>query len=84
MQAIQVKYIGPSVSKGSRIKAWCDAGSITISYPHELSGQSVYRAAAEALADKLKWNTDHYGGLLGGCLPSGDYCFVLNNSSAKE
>ena len=84
MQAIQTKYIGPTNTRSSRIKAWCAAGSITISYPHELSGQSVYRAAAELLADKLNWNTGNYGAMLGGCLPDGSYCFVFNNAASKE
>ena len=84
MQAIQCKYFGPTNSKGSRIKATCAAGSVTIAYPHELSGQAVYRAAAEALADKLGWNTGNYGAMLGGCLPDGSYCFVFNNSTSKE
>ena len=84
MQAIQTKYIGPTNTRGSRIKAWCAAGSITISYPHELSGQACYRAAAELLANKLGWNTSHYGAMLGGCLPDGSYCFVFNNASSKE
>lgn len=85
MQAIQTKYIGPTDTKDSRIKAWCDAGSITIGYPHELSGQACHRAAAESLVQKLKWNTPHYGGLLGGALPNqAGYCFVLNNEQAKE
>ena len=84
MQAIQVKYLPSTNTKGSRIKAVCAAGSITISYPHELSGQAVYRAAAELLADKLNWNTGNYGAMLGGCLPDGSYCFVFNNTSSKE
>lgn len=85
MQAIQTKYIGPTNTRGSRIKAWCDAGSVTIGYPHELSGQAVYRAAAEALADKLGWNTPHYAKLLGGALPNnGGYCFVFNHPNSEE
>ena len=84
MQAIQVKYLPCTNAKGSRIKAFCAAGSVTISYPHELSGQAVYRLAAETLAIKLKWDTDNYGAVLGGCLPNGDYCFVFNNSASKE
>lgn len=84
MQAIQVKYLPCTNNKGSRIKAWCAAGSVTIGYPHELSGQAVYRAAAELLTDKLAWNTGDYGAMLGGCLPNGDYCFVFNNAASKE
>ena len=80
MQAIQTKYFGPSNVRGSRIKATCAAGSITIPYPYELSGQAVHRKAAEALAAKLGWN----GQLLGGCLPDGSYCFVFDNEWSKE
>jgi len=81
MQAIQTKYLSATNTKGSRIKATCAAGSITISYPSELSGQAVHRSAAEALALKLGW-TEHK--LLGGCLPNGDYCFIFDNAWAKE
>ena len=70
--------------KGSRIKAQCDEVSITIDYPHELSGQAVYRKAAEALVAKLGWTEAHYGDLLGCQLPSGDYVFVFNNDASKD
>lgn len=84
MQAIQTRYLSPTNSRGARIKATCAAGSITISYPYELSGQAVHRKAAEALVNKLGWNDPHYGGLLGGCLPNGDYCFVFNSALSQE
>ena len=84
MQAIQTKYLCPTNTRGARIKATCAAGSITIDYPHELSGQAVHRKAAEALVSKLGWDDPHYGGLLGGCLPNGDYCFVFNSTLSEE
>ncbi len=84
MQAIITKYLPCTNSKGSRIKAQCAAGSITIDYPHELSGQAVYRKAAEALVAKLGWSNANYGCLLGGQLPSGDYAFVFNNDASKD
>jgi len=80
MQAIRTKYIPATESKGSRIKASAYAGSLYIPYPHELSGQAVYRAAAEALAAKMGWS----GELLGGALDTGETVFVFNNSEAKE
>ena len=84
MQAIHVKYLPCTNTRGSRIKATCAAGSLAISYPYELSGQAVYRAAAEALAQKLGWTGHYYGDLHGGCLPDGTYCFVFNNTHAKD
>lgn len=84
MQAIQTRYLCPTNTRGSRIKASCAAGSITIGYPHELSGQAVHRKAAEALVAKLGWVDPHYGGLLGGGLPNGDYCFVFNAKLSEE
>lgn len=84
MQAIQTKYLCPTNSRGARIKATAAAGSITISYPYGLSGQACHRKAAEALVSKLGWTDPHYGGLLGGCLPNGDYCFVFNSKLSEE
>ena len=84
MQAIQTRYFGPTNSRGSRIKAWAAAGSITIAYPHELSGPACHRAAAEALALKCQWDTPFYGHLLGGQLANGDYAFVWNNVHSKD
>lgn len=82
MQVIQTKYIGPSDSRGSRIRAWCDFGSISIPYPHQLSGQAVYRAAADALVVKLGWQDA--GPLLGGALPcNAGYVFVFDNDDAR-
>lgn len=76
MKAIQTKYLGPTNTRGSRIKAWAEGGhSVTIPYPHELSGMEVHRAAAVALAERMKWPTD----LVGGGLPNGDYAFCFNN-----
>jgi hypothetical protein len=75
MKAIQTKYIGPTNFRGSRIKASDgDKNSITISYPHELSGEDVHRKAAEALRDKMGWT----GNLTGGGLKNG-YVFVFTD-----
>jgi len=63
MKAIICKYHGPTNTRGSRISASdSDHNRISISYPHELSGEDVYRAAAEALCKKMNWP----GKLIGG------------------
>lgn len=71
MQAILTKYISPTDTKSGRIKAWCDAGSITIPYPHEASGgiEGAHTVAAHALIKKLGWDSPHYGNPICGGLP---------------
>lgn len=66
MIAIHTKYIGPTNTRGSRIKAYTAGyGSnkgfeATIPYPHELSGEQVHFAAVKALVAKhaLNWNLE--------------------------
>ena len=80
MQAIQTRYLCPTNTRGARIKAWADAGSVTISYPHELTGQACHRVAAQALANKFGWKSEY----LGGQLPTGDYAFVAVHDWSRE
>ena len=49
MQAIETKYIPASNYRGSRIKATCERGSITVSYDDALNGEEAHIAAAQAL-----------------------------------
>jgi len=78
MQAIQTKYIAASNTKPSRIKAWCDAGSLTISYPHEHDEAGAHYCAAQKLLVKLGWAGPHYGVLHQGGLPgNAGYCHVM-------
>lgn len=82
MQAITTKYFGPTNTKGSRIKATCWAGSITIAYPHEVnSSESKYKIAAEKLLEKLvKENVlaDRFCIIAGGSNPDGQgFTFII-------
>jgi len=76
MKAIQTKYLPCTNSRGSRIKAIAEGGdkphTITIPYPHELSGMDCHAAAAVALCQKMNWG----GTLIGGGLPD-TYVFVF-------
>jgi hypothetical protein len=66
MIAIHTKYISPTNTRGSRVKAYtCGSGSIkgfevTIPYPYELSGEHVHFAAVKAQIKKhgLNWNLE--------------------------
>lgn len=83
MDAIQTKFLPATNTRGARIKAWNSTGSITIPYPHELHGQAVHRAAAEALSAKQGTNTPFFGKLLSGAVVGG-YVFVFDNGFARD
>lgn len=72
-QAIVTKYIGPSDTRGSRVKAQAFAGSITLHWDDALNSEANHARAAKALADKFSWKgTYHQGGSPG----DSGYCFV--------
>ena len=90
MQAILTKYLPVTNSRGSRIKATCERGSLTIDYPHELSGDAVHRKAAHALVEKflsedaIKYGQEARSSKSGwnrefvtGCLPDGTFAHVF-------
>lgn len=55
VQAITTKFIGPSNTKGARIKAKAAAGSITVDYDHALGIEANHAAAAKALVERYGW-----------------------------
>jgi len=55
-QAISTHYIGPTNFRGSRVKAQCEAGQITIEWDNALNVTNNHAAAATRLIDKLKWD----------------------------
>lgn len=72
-QAIRTVYLGPTNSRGSRIKATCAAGSVTVGY--EDDAVCAHAVAAQALLDKLGWE----GTMVSGGLPGGSMCFVFTS-----
>lgn len=87
MQAIQTKYIPATNTRGSRIKATCEAGSITIPYPSAETTEGAHKLAALALCEKLAERLNkEYGNNAGafwlapricGGLPDGSYAHVF-------
>jgi hypothetical protein len=53
--AIETKYIGPTITRGSRIKATSNTGSILIPYPQECSHRAAHLLAAKTLLRKLNF-----------------------------
>jgi hypothetical protein len=88
MLGITTKYLSASGAKGSRIKAtvwnWAKgkSESVTISYPHQFSGELVHFEAVKALVKKLDLQVSldnmRFGGLENG------YCFCFESSIVKE
>lgn len=76
MIAIQTKYVGPTNTRGSKIKAFTSNGhSVSVSYHHELSHELCHFEAVKALVKKydLNWNINNmrYGGTKDGYV----FCF---------
>jgi hypothetical protein len=71
-QAIQTKFLGPTNSRESRVKAFAAAGSVIIIWDHRLKPEQNHRAAAEMFAIRMNW----IGTWVAGTLPSGDMVFV--------
>jgi hypothetical protein len=63
-QAIVTKYLGPTNFRGSRVKATCEADSITIPWDHAANVEKNHEIAAKALCVKLGWTWDFVGGAL--------------------
>jgi hypothetical protein len=72
-QAIVTKFLAPTNFKGSRVKATAEAGSVTLSWNHALNGDRNHAAAAQALAQKYKWDGAYYAGGIPG---HSGYAFV--------
>ena len=53
MQTITTKFIGPTNTKGSRIKATCWLGNVTISWDYSLDVEANHHAAVSELVEKL-------------------------------
>jgi len=75
MQAIVTKFLGPTNTRPSRIKATCQARSITLSWEHAWNPMGNHRAAAQALATQLGW----HGRWIEGDLPDGSSVWTLDD-----
>jgi hypothetical protein len=66
MQAITVKFLGPTNHRGARYRAKCDAGSVTVPQDYALNPYENALEAVRALLGKLEWGGKWVGGSLGG------------------
>jgi hypothetical protein len=88
MIAIHTKYLGPTNTRGSRIKAYTchyfnnnnKGFTVSVPYNHALSGVDVHFEAVKALAakHKLDWKIDNM--CYGGSSDGRGYTFVFADS----
>ena len=81
MQAIITKYLGCTDKLGSRVKAICEAGRLTMPWDDSLNIEENHHAAAVALAHKLGWDTEFYGDLISGGMAGSGYCHVFSRET---
>ncbi len=74
MIAIQVRYLGPTNYRGSRVKAMAE-GVKSVTLPYNYAGDYLNsdKMAALQLCKNNKWPLN----LVEGQLPNGDYVFVF-------
>jgi hypothetical protein len=80
-QAIITKWLGPTDHKDARIRATCQAGSVTRDWDSNHDITANHRAAARKLLGKLGWTDATYHG---GVLPNGDYAFVEGSDDSLD
>ena len=69
MKAIKTKYIGPTNTKGSRMRATDEDGnSVTITWDDSLDSLANHEAGAVALCNKTDWVGNLVGGHLKNCM----------------
>lgn len=76
-QAIQTKWLGPTNTRGSRVRAWCNAKALTVAWDHALNIEDNHKAAAMAVAEAMQWDGEWFGGALPG---EQGYAFVQPNA----
>lgn len=73
MQAIQTKYVCPTNTQGSRVRAVCQAKSIVVLWDNSLNIEDNHIRAAKKLCEKLGWNCS----MCSGQLKDGSFAHVL-------
>ena len=80
MQAITTKFLGPTDTKGARIKASTGEGSMTVAYEYDAdNSEARHRRAAQLLAERRGWMVPGDGRrLVGGWLGKGEgWAFIV-------
>jgi len=63
MQAIETKFLGPTNTRGSRVKATCWLKSITIEWDHSYNVEDNHKRAIDTLVMSLNYDRKDEGGM---------------------
>ena len=76
-KAITVKYLGPTNSRGARVKASAGGtqGNVTLPFRHDLSTEQNIAATVDALLLRYEWDNPYALG----ALSDGTYVAVLSD-----
>jgi len=74
MKAIQIKYLSPTNTRGSRFKAFTDAGSMIEPMDYRLNPSQQARLRADKSIEKMGWPSTVSGF---GSLPNDDYVATI-------
>jgi hypothetical protein len=83
MQAIETRYFGPTGFLGSRVKATCEAGSVTLGWDDAKDSIGNHDAAARALILRFGWNDAKRGAWYRGA-PKGSRGYIYVCSYVGE
>lgn len=78
MQAIKTKYLPATNYRGSRVKATCERGTLTLPYRYDCDQFECHRETARQLFEKI-FSKDFSTPIVfaSGCLPDGTYAHVI-------
>jgi hypothetical protein len=62
-QAIQTKFFGRTNTRGARVKASAQVGSVVIPYDYSLVQEGAHAEAAKRLAARYGWGGRWFGGV---------------------
>lgn len=80
MPAIQTKYICPTNTQGSKVRAVCRVKSLTIKWDSSLNIEANHIRAAKKLCELLEWDCS----MCSGQLKDGSFAHVLYNFKYGE
>ena len=80
MQAIEIKYLGATNTQGVRLKAVCEAKSITVGRDYAVEVSQQVETIVMMLLVELEWFVDYEIGQL----KNGNYVAVLVDKKAES